>query len=114
MIFSEVTSLGWAIIVGSIFIGIVVGLLLSKHKKDKKIQKVIKDPHILAEKLKAHGTIYDMGKELDIEVGKDSEGKDAVMIKEKESKKAQKTQKKVAEDKTQTKKRVKKKKGGRK
>ena len=108
------TPLGWFIIVICVFVGVAVGYFLFKYfpnlfGTDKKINEVIKDPHLLAEKLKAHGNIYDMGKELDIEVGTDKEtGKDVVMVKEKEVKKAKQIQKKI-EEKTKSKKKGKKK-----
>jgi len=108
------TPLGWFITVICVFVGVAVGYFLFKYfpnlfGTDKKINEVIKDPHLLAEKLKTHGNIYDMGKELDIEVGTDKEtGKDAVMVKEKETKKAKEIQKKVEKEKVQTKKKLKK------
>lgn len=118
------TPIGWFITAICVFVGIVVGYILSKYfpnlVKNKKIEEVIKDPHLLAEKLKAHreihekeldvrtGKMYDMGKELDIEVEEDKEtGQDVVMVKETEVKKAKEIKKKVAEDKT--KKKIKKK-----
>ena len=107
------TPLGWIITGICIFMGVVVGKFLFKRfpnllSKDKRMEKVLKDPHLLAEKLKEHGKIYDMGKELDIKVGVDKEtDQDVVMIEEKEVAKPKASKKKIA-DKPKTKKKVKK------
>jgi len=88
------TPIGWMAIALSIAVGVGIGSLLHKRfpnlfGKDRKMQKVIKDPHLLVEKLKAHGKIYDDGKELDIKVGLDSKtGKEVVVIEEIKSKRA--------------------------
>ena len=91
------TPLGGLILVLCIFLGIGFGYCISKRipnfifkhiptalsKKDKKIEEVLKNPHLLVEKLKASGKIYDEGKELDIKVGKDHEtGQEVVVIEE--------------------------------
>ena len=84
-----------------IFAGIIIGCIIFKRfpnlfSKDKKIKEVIKDPYLLAEKLKSNGKIYDMGKEIEIRVGKDSEtGQDVVMVEEKEAKRSKEIQKKI-------------------
>ena len=117
------TPLGIIIILLSILIGIPVGLfifkrfpnLFNKFSKDKKIQDVIKDPHLLVEKLKSSGKIYDDGKELDIKVGKDNQtGQDVVVIEEIKTKKAKQIQEKITEKAekkgSKTKKKIKKKK----
>ena len=99
------TPLGWIVIGACIFLGVVIGYILFKYK-DKKLRKVIKDPHLLVEKLKASGQIYDDGKELDIKVGIDDKtGKEVVIVEERESKKAKTTQKKLEK---KTKKQIKK------
>ncbi len=88
------TPTGYIIIAFCILIGVVLGSFFHKRfpnlfGKDRKMQKVIKDPHLLIEKLKAHGKIYDDGKELDIKIGTDKEtGKEVVVIEEIKSKKA--------------------------
>jgi len=98
------TPLGWMIIIICIFAGIIIGYyiykrfpnLFNKFSKDKKMQEVLKNPHLLVEKLKSHGKIYDMGKELDIKVGEDSKtGQDVVVVEEIKSKKAKEIQKKT-------------------
>ena len=107
------TPLGWVIIGICIVVGVVAGnfffkkfpKLLNKFSKDKKMEEVLNNPHLLVEKLKSSGKIYDMGKELDIKVGQDKEtGQDIVVVEEKESKKARDIQKKVERDKAQAKK----------
>ena len=99
------TPLGWIIILICIFAGIVIGNfiskrfpnLFSKFTKEKGINKVLKDPHLLVEKLKSHGEIYDMGKRLDIKVGQDNKtGQDVVVVEEIKVKKAKELQKKIA------------------
>lgn len=108
------TPIGGLIIALCIFIGITLGCYLFKHfpnlfGRDKKMKQVLNNPHLLVEKLKESGKIYDMGKELDIKVGIDNEtGKEVVVVEEKESKKAKEIQKKVEKDKTKTKKKIKK------
>lgn len=111
------TPIGWIIIGVCIMVGVTVGnyifkrfpKLLNRFTKDKKMQEVLKDPHLLVEKLKSSGKIYDMGKELDIKVGQDAKtGQDVIIVTEKESKRAKDIQKKVEKDKTQTKKKIKK------
>ena len=114
------TPLGWIIILVGIFVGITIGYfifkrfpnLFNKFTKERGINKVLKDPHLLVEKLKSHGKIYDMGKKLDIKVGQDSKtGQDVVVVEEIESKKAEKIQEKITGKKEpKTKKEIKKKK----
>ena len=95
------TPLGWIMIGTSIFVGAILGYFLFKYfpnllERDKKIKEVINNPHLLVEKLKSSGKIYDGGKELDIKVGVDNEtGNEVVVVEEKESKKAMAIQKKV-------------------
>ena len=89
------TPLGMIIIAFCILIGVVLGSFFHKRfpnlfSKDREMQKVIKNPHLLVEKLKSHGKIYDDGKELGIKVGIDKEtGKEVVVIEEIKSKKAE-------------------------
>ena len=118
------TPLGIIIIVLSILAGLVIGHFISKFfpnlvSRNKKINKVIKNPRLLLEKLKSHGKIYDMGKELDLRIGKDSEtGQDVVMVEEKKVERAKKIQKEIAskpqKKELKTKKKVKKGKKGKK
>lgn len=95
------TPIGWFAIAICILIGIALGYYFSKRfpnllGKNRKVEKVLNDPHLLVEKLKANGKIYDDGKELDIKVGVDNEtGKEVVVVEEKESGKAKKIQKKI-------------------
>ena len=113
------TPLGIIIILLSVLVGIPTGLfifkrfpkLFNKFTKEKGINKILKDPHLLVEKLKSHGKIYDMGKRLDIKVGQDSKtGQDVVVVEEIESKKAEKIQEKITGKKEpKTKKKTKKK-----
>ena len=107
------TPIGWMAIGLAVVIGLGLGSFLCKRfpnlfGADKKIQKVIKDPHLLVEKLKAHGKFYSDGKEFDIQVGIDKEtGKEIVVVEEIKSKKAGEIKKKVEKE---AKKKVKKKK----
>ncbi len=119
------TLTGWLVIVIASFLGIAIGYFVFKYfpnffGKDKKMQEVLKNPHLLVEKLKSQGEIYTVGEDgrknkLDIKVGTDKEtGKEVVVVEEMEGpepKKSKEVKKKVAEDKTQTKKKKKKKKG---
>ncbi len=97
------TPLGIIIIVLCILVGLIIGKVISQFfpnlfSRDKKMREVMKDPYLLLEKLKAHGDIYDMGKKLELKVGKDSEtGQDVVMVEEKEVKRAREIQKKIIE-----------------
>jgi len=117
------TPLGIIILIVGILIGIKIGLFLfkrypnlfNKFTKEKEINKVLNDPHLLVEKLKSHGEIYDMGKRLDIKVGQDSKtGQDVVVVEEIKVKKAKELQKKIVEKiekkESKTKKKTKKKK----
>jgi len=114
------TPLGIIILIVDILIGIKIGLFLfkrypnlfNKFTKEKEINKVLNDPHLLVEKLKSQGKIYDMGKRLDIKVGKDNKtGQDVVVVEEIKSKKAEKIQEKITGKKEpKTKKKIKKKK----
>jgi len=98
------TPIGIIIILLSVLAGIPIGLfifkrfpnLFNKFTKEGGINKVLKNPHLLIEKLKSHGKIYDMGKRLEIKVGQDSKtGQDVVVVEERESKKAEKIQEKI-------------------
>ncbi len=97
------TPLGWIIIAICILVGITLGPFIFRrfpnllNKDEKKIKEIINNPHLLVEKLKSGGKIYDVGKELDIKVGKDSEtGQDVVVIEEIKSTKAKKIQKEIS------------------
>ena len=113
------TPLGIIIILLCILAGIPIGLFISKRfpnlfnkfTKERGINKVLKDPHLLVEKLKSHGKIYGMGKRLDIKVGQDSKtGQDVVVVEEIESKRAKEIQEKITGKKEpKTKKEMKKK-----
>ena len=96
------TPLGWIIIAICILIGITLGPFIFRrfpnllNKDEKKIKEVLNNPHLLVEKLKASGKVYDGGEVLDIKVGKDSEtGQDVVIVEEIKSTKAKKIQKKI-------------------
>lgn len=96
------TPLGIIIISICVLVGLIIGYVISKRypnlfSRDKKIQAVINNPQLLVEKLtSSRGKIYDMGKELDIKVGKDKEtGQDIVVVEEKEVKRAKEIQKQI-------------------
>ena len=118
------TPLGIIIIISSILAGLIIGCVIFKFfpnllSKNRKINKVIKNPNLLLEKLQSHGKIYDMGKELHLRVGKDSEtGRDVVIVEEKKVERAKKIQKEITEKikkkELKTKKKVKKGKKGKK
>ncbi len=97
------TPLGWIIIAISILIGITLGPYIFRHfpnflnKDEKKIKEILNNPHLLVEKLKSGGEIYDEGNKMDIKVGKDSEtGQDVVIIEEIKSTRAKKIQKEIS------------------
>ncbi len=116
------TPTGWLVMVIAGFLGIAIGYFIFKYfpnffGKDKKMQEVLKNPHLLVEKLKSHGEIYTVGEDgrknkLDIKVGKDKEtGKEVVVVEEIEGpnpKKPKEVKKKPVKDKAPTKKRKKK------
>ena len=95
------TPLGIIIISICVLIGLIIGYIISKRypnlfSRDKKMQAVINNSQLLVEKLNSRGKIYDMGKELDIKVGKDKEtGQDIVVVEEKEVKRAKEIQKQI-------------------
>lgn len=121
------TPIGWLGIIVCILMGAGLGYYLSKKfpnllgrfGRDGKMEKVLNDPHLLIEKLKSHGKIYeDRGDgrrvEIEIKLGEDSKtGKEVVVIEEKESRKgdgkAKKIQKKIEKNKEKVKKKGKKK-----
>ena len=121
MINLGITPLGWAVIIMSVFIGIVGGYFIFKRfpnllGEDRKIKKVIKNPHLLVEKLKAHGEIYDNledGRrvEIDFKVGLDDKtGKEVLIVERKEPvKKLKEMKEKSTKKKIKPKKKVKKK-----
>ena len=86
------TPLGWSILAISVLAGISIGYFIFRRfpnalSLDRKMRKVVKDPHILLEKLKSHGKIYDEGEEVDFKVGVDLDsGKEIIMVEKKESK----------------------------
>ncbi len=91
------TPIGWFAIITSVLVGAILGFYIYKkfpnlfNRDDKKIKEVISNPHLLIEKLKAHGEIYDSGKKLDIKVGIDEKtGKEVLIIEKKEWKKEKK------------------------
>ena len=115
------TPLGWAVITMSVFAGTIIGYFIFKRfpdlfSKDRKIEKVIRDPHLLLEKLKAHGKIYDgtddgRRQEIDFKIGLDKEsGKEILIVERKEPVKLKEIKKKVPEGKHKSKKGKKKKK----
>ena len=102
------TPIGWIILAICIFAGFTIGAWINKNypnffdkffsffNRDKRLKEVLNNPHLLVEKFKESGKIYDMGKELDIKVGKDSKtGQDIVVVEEIPSKKAKKIQKQI-------------------
>lgn len=114
------TPLGWIVIGTCVFSGAIIGYFLFNYfpnlfNKDKKIKEVINNPHLLVEKLKASGKIYEGGEdgkkvELDIKVGIDNKtGNKVVVVEEKESKKAKAIQKKFEKFEKKIKKKIKKK-----
>ena len=120
------TPIGWFVVITSIIVGSILGYFLFKRfpnlfnfldKDNKKIEKVINDPQLLLEKLKAHGKIYEEGEngkraEIDFKVGMDEKtGKEILMVEKIESKvnKVKEIKKEILKDKPKPKK---KKKGG--
>lgn len=77
-----IIAISFSIIGG--FIGYVVYRI--KNRKNKEMQKILKNPKLLVQELKKHGKIYDVGKddvkeELEIMVETDSEsGEEKVVI----------------------------------
>lgn len=119
MITLGITPLGWAIIIMSVFVGTSIGYYIFKRfpnlfNHDRKMKKIIKNPHLLMEKLKAHGKIYDgtddgRRQEIDFKVGLDKEsGKETLIEERKEPVKIREIKKKVVEGKTKSKKKKKK------
>ena len=123
----KMTPIGWFATITSIIIGAILGYYIFKrfpnffnflNKDNKKIKEVINNPHLLAEKLKANGKIYEEGEngkraEIDIKVGIDKEGNEVLNVDKIESNIKQ-TKKKVEDKpkkkvKKKTKKKVKKK-----
>ena len=113
------TPLGWAVIIMSALTGTVIGYFIFKRfpsisDYDKKINKIIKNPHLLLEKLKAHGKVYDgledgRRQEIDFKIGLDKEsGKEILIVERKEPVELKEIKKKVVEDKTKSKKKKKK------
>ncbi len=112
------TPLGWAVITMSVLIGSAGGYFVFKRfpnlfNNERKINKIIKDPNLLLEKLKANGKLYEEGEngkraEIDLKIGIDvNSGKEIIMMEKIESK-VKKT-KKIVKEKIQDKKKVKKK-----
>lgn len=120
-----ITPLGWAIIVMSVLAGIGLGYFLNKRfpnlfSQDKKINEVINNPHLLVEKLKAQGKVYDyyedgQRKELNFRVGLNDKGKEVVVIEALPRKSLKEAKKKLHKElKKSLKKKKTTKKGGRK
>ncbi|KKK98370.1 hypothetical protein LCGC14_2643430 [marine sediment metagenome] len=107
------TPIGWLAVVVSLILGYLLAVYLFKKfpnlfQDNKEINKVINDPHLLAEKLNANGKIYDDGNEVKIGVGIDDKtGKEIVTVEEIKSKEAKKIQNKVEKSSSPTKKKVK-------
>ena len=107
------TPIGWLAVVVSLILGYLLAVSLFKKfpnlfQDNKEINKVINNPHLLAEKLNANGKIYDDGNEVKIGVGIDKEtGKEIVTVEEIKSKEAKKIQNKVEKSSSPTKKKVK-------
>lgn len=90
------TPLGWSIIAISVFVGISIGYFIFQRfpnlfNEDRKMKKVMKNPHLLMEKLQVHGKLYDQGKygekvEMVLKVELDEEsGKEILVIERKEN-----------------------------
>ncbi len=121
LIFNAITPLGWSIISVSALIGIIGGNLIYKKfpnlfNEDKKMKKIINDPHLLMEKIKETGKIYDHTEdgrrvEIDLKVGIDDKtGKEVLVIEKKEPvKKLKEMKKEDSKKKIKPKKKVKKK-----
>ena len=110
LIFNSITLLGWSVIAISVLIGVVLGNFIHKKfpnlfKHDRKMKKIIKNPHLLMEKLKAHGKIYDQGKygervEMGLKVELDKEsGKEILVIERKENPNLAKIKERIARSK---------------
>ena len=95
------TPLGWTIMGISVLIGSVGGyfiynkfpklLDIAHIKENKKINEVINNPNLLAEKLNAHGKIYEEGEngmraEMQFKVGVNNEGEEVLEVEKIESK----------------------------
>ena len=82
------TPIGWFAVIVCLILGYLLAVFLFKKfpnlfQDRKEIDKVINDPHLLAEKLNANGKIFDDGNEVKIGVGVDKEtGKEIVTVEE--------------------------------
>lgn len=105
------TPTGWITILVSVLAGILIGFIFSKRSSkknigitDKRLLKVLNNPHLLVEKLKSNGEIYDIDDDgykmkLGIKVGFDhNTGKEVVVIEE--QKLTEEDKKKIEEDRT--------------
>ncbi len=105
------TPMGWFVIIVCSIMGYFLAVYLLKKypnlfQDNKKIDEVINNPHLLAEKLNANGKIFDDGNEVKIGVGFDKEtGEEIVIVEEIKSKEAKKVQKDV--EKVKVKKKIK-------
>ncbi len=81
-----ISPVGWATITISLLVGFLFGYILYKlFPQDRKLKKILNDPHLLVEKLKANGNVYDhfedgRKKELNFRVGTNAEGKEVVVM----------------------------------
>ncbi len=105
--------MGWFAVIVCLILGYLLAVYLLKKypnlfQDNKEIDKVINDPHLLAEKLNANGKIFDDGNEVKIGVGFDKEtGKEIVKVEEIKSKESKKVQKEVEKSSSPTKKKIK-------
>ncbi len=117
LVFTAITPLGWSVIGLSVIVGVAGGNFIYKRfpnifNLDRKMKKIINNPHLLVEKLKSQGEVYDNledGRrvEIDIRVDIDNKsGKEVLVFEKKEPVKKLKEIK----DKNKPKKKVKKKK----
>ena len=120
LVFTGITSLGWSVIAMSVFAGVVGGRFIYKKfpnlfSQDRKMKKIIKNPHLLMEKLQAQGKIYDHledGRRVEIGLKvelDDKLGKEVLVLETKEPlKKLEEIKKEVSKKETKIKKKVKK------
>jgi len=105
------TPIGWTYLIIGIIAGAMFGAIFFKkfpnllnNSKEREMRKIVKNPHLLVEKLKSHGKFYSEGKELDIKVGIDNETKkEIVIVEERETKKSKQIQEKTSNKKIQSK-----------
>ena len=117
------TPFGWFLIITSVLVGSVMGYAvfnrfpnLLNTKKEKEVNRIVNNPHLLVEKLNANGKMFEEGKggmraEINFKVGVGEKGQETVEMEKIETKKEPRKQSKKKEKvtKEKTKKKVKKK-----